>query len=317
MSTLQPRWRNIGVTGFTNPADLQYVWADFNRRRGYFVPADYPLQPRLMAGVLVSDETMRGQPNHVMEKLYPKREELGHIYPRTLAQFVSPAHLLRLFHYNTQTPENLQNEVAAIVEVSNNNFDGFQFNICWPDPSHLHTLKQRHPDKHIILQIGSTALREYQYVREGSSFGYSVDGFMSRIREYAGCIDEVLVDPSGGKGYAIQNEGLIPLVQELGKLPALGVNVAGGLSEETIELVQPFLDVCPHVGIDAQGKLVDEATGQLHREKCAAYNRAALNFFYPKPADRRVNDMRELDLLIGRYPGGSNDDAMSGGIPRG
>lgn len=312
MRTSQPRWRNIGVTGFTKYEDILKVWVNFCGYMARHTKQAEPIEPRLMVGILVSDTTMQGSLNPVMSSLYPTREALPHVFPEA-----PPDPIKHMVHYNTATPEKLAEEAEAIIHLLRSDFDGFQFNVCWPNPSHLHTLKQRHPDKHVLLQIGSAALREYQYIREGSSYGYSIDGFMGRIREYAGCIDEVLIDPSGGKGQEIQAGQLVSLVQELAKLPELGVNVAGGLSAETIGLVQPFLDACPHVGIDAQGKLVDETTGQVSLHKVNAYFEATFQLFYPKPIDRRVNDMRELDMLVGRYPGGRNDDGMSGGIPRG
>jgi hypothetical protein len=287
------------------------AWMHFSKLCDDHKVASQSVQPRFMTGVLVSSSTLNGQPQKYPQQ-YPPLDRLKTTWPT-----VHPKNVLKLVHYNTDTPENLLEEASRVIELMDSTMDGFQFNVCWPAPSVLHTLKRHHPNLYILLQVGAAALRQFEYISEAKSFGYNAPAFASKVREYAGCVDEILLDPSGGLGISLNAPKLVPLVQTLAHFDGLGLSVAGGLSAETVSDIQPLLGLCPYLGIDAQKRLRHPATDELDMWQVEAYMTAAFRLLYPKQPDQRINSMRELDLLVGRYPGGRNDEGMSGGIPRG
>lgn len=258
MSTL-PR-RNIGVTGFMSAGELVAVQQRFAQLCDL-----YQATPRLMAGVLVSDKTATGEMNRHPGR-FPRPEAL----PALLAPV--GAQTLALAHFNTHDVSGLVEQCERVLDVAGPNLHGFQLNICFPEPSLVQELRKRHPKLHILLQLGGHALRKVRH-----------DGqlLLERLAGYEGCIDEVLLDPSGGKGIPLQAERLLPLVEALMCVKGLGIGACGGLSATTMSLVAPIARICPFISVDAEGLVRDKVTDALLLGEVDAYLVSAFDLLCP------------------------------------
>lgn len=118
----------------------------------------------------------------------------------------------------------------------------------WPDLGIVaNPLAVHHYHIEVILQIGQMAL---------SLEDFDPDKVVSRLGEYQGHIDRILLDQSMGKGQPMEAGVLLPYLRAIRKAyPHLGLVVAGGLGPDSLDLVRPILDEFPDVSIDAQGKL--------------------------------------------------------------
>lgn len=171
----------------------------------------------LMIGVLASDKTRQGMPNKYPNR-YPKIADIASIFPdHKLA--------LNMIHYHTKERKNLYGQLAEMTFVGGHNVHGLQLNIAWPDQKELERYRKSFPLMQLILQVGNHALDE---------IGNSPRELSSKIGDYAGLIDYVLIDPSGGQGKALdpaQARDYILALKTRG--PRIVLGVAGGLSPHT------------------------------------------------------------------------------------
>jgi hypothetical protein len=270
--------RNIGVTGFMSLWELMFAQEVFYKlfERHQAAHQKENSEPRLMAGILVSSKTINGIANRYPGR-YPRPEMLTDLFIEA-----NRHNTLSLAHYNTDTPENLVTECEKVMDLVGPAMHGFQLNVRWPEPELLKELRYCHPELHILLQVGGKALGEFMLGGwEGESLEYDTSAFMAKVASYGGSINEILLDPSGGKGQPLQANHLAPLVRELMKVEGLGIGVAGGLSGKTIGLVSELVPVCPYLSIDAEGRLRNPDDDSLNLEQVEAYLRAAFDLFYP------------------------------------
>ena len=102
-------------------------------------------------------------------------------------------------------------------------------------------------DYRIVLQIGQKAVEVV---------GGTPQGVVDMLYYYAGVINDVLFDPSGGFGKPFDVEHarrFLSAIAEQGW--NLGLGVAGGLGPDSLDLVKPLLTEFPNLSIDAQGRL--------------------------------------------------------------
>lgn len=142
---------------------------------------------KFMVGVLVSSKTLAGNTNKWTDR-YPLVTEI----PDIICLKREP--LLYTIHYNTDDEKTLDEQVDALMAISPN-IDAIQFNIRWASHVLLQRIRRKYPELRIILQIGAGALSE---VNEPG------DIFLGEaLRGYESVVDDYLVDPSGGKGEAL------------------------------------------------------------------------------------------------------------------
>lgn len=219
----------IGITGFMSLGDVLHVLNAVPTNANRLV----------MVGVLASLKTMRGIQNKWPNR-YPTMDRITGIFPdHPLA--------LNLIHYNTKEKETLGDQLVAMTGFGGANMHGFQLNIAWPELDVLREYKRAYPTKQIVLQVGGHAF---------DMVNHSPQQLASRVAEYNGVVEYVLLDPSGGYGkpfdpdrardylVALQEEGL-----------NIGLGVAGGLSPTTISLVEPLAREFADLSIDAEGRL--------------------------------------------------------------
>lgn len=246
----------IGVTGFMTRGEVLAILSGMPRGR------------LLMVGVLASAKTLRGEPNSWPNR-FPPTGEICNI-------FVYDPRALNLIHLATDDPTNLERQLELAINHSSSGFsgsalNGFQLNMVWPDPNKLRAVFERRKLR-IVLQIGSTAFRKVDEDAEKLAI---------KLDDYIGIATDILFDLSGGLGREIDAARALPVLRAVrARHPNLGLGVAGGLSAETIHLIDPIIQEFPDVSIDAEGKIRDDKDARLNLEKTAHYIGKATRAFH-------------------------------------
>ena len=264
-----PRAPYIGVTGFMHQREARAAlehW-DFNA-----TPADH----QLMVGVLASQKTLRGETNKYPGR-YPTMEQIGRI-------FVNDPRCLNLVHYSTDDVSTLPKQLEELEGHFTGifDFDGYQLNMCWPDPAILAEALYPHHQR-VVLQLGPRALAEFGPFDAFNArlTGGSFCELAKRLSDYLGLITDVLVDVSAGQGRLLPFESVSLIVDNLRSyFPGLGIGVAGGLMAGTVSNLRPLVEKYPRLSFDAEGRLRDEYD-HLDLEKVRTYLRAAKALFEP------------------------------------
>ncbi|MFZ2205443.1 MAG: hypothetical protein WA057_04385 [Candidatus Magasanikiibacteriota bacterium] len=244
----------IGVTGFMSSQEIT------DTLRGI----DYKKTDRLiMVGVLASFKTLQGIANKWVNR-YPLVNEIAGI-------FQPNENFLNLIHFNTKELNTFFAQLIQINDLAGDSFNGFQLNIAWPDPKVLEKYKRLCPDKNIVLQIGGGAFEK---------ISHSPVKLAEKINnEYAGLIDYVLLDPSGGTGKQFDPIVARGYLEELSKHENdFGLGVAGGLSSSTLNLIEPLVKDFPNISIDAEGKL-RTSEDHLDVNEAGSYIKKSLDLF--------------------------------------
>lgn len=247
----------IGITGFMSRDEMDAMLA--------LLPEN--CRHMLMVGVLANQRTIRGEPQKRPNR-NPKKEDIEKIFP---PPSIWPASgnrtTLNLVHYNTKDGSNLADQLSLMMLP---HCDGFQLNIKWPSKWELIYFLDCYSSD-IVLQIGG---------RAAGMFESSPKELAKKVSdEYYGLINYVLLDMSGGFGKPLIADALRPHLEAIRDLwPELGLGIAGGLSAETLHLVEPLIRDFPDISIDAEGLLRD-ADDRLDLEKAKAYLLGALELF--------------------------------------
>lgn len=245
----------IGVTGFTDFAQVEFVHKQ--------CPG---IRHLLMAGVLASSKTLRGETNK-WPKRYPPINAMADIFPERV-------NMLGLIHFHSDGSSSLASELIRIAGFAKKSpgFHGFQLNVSWPNPEHIHTYRHsphyhiRQSAQTIVLQCGRNAMSEV---------GNDPGELGKRVADYGSLIDYVLIDPSCGHGKAFDPEFAGDCFEEiLRRTGKVAIGVAGGLSAETMHLIEPLLKRRFTFSIDAEGKLRD-AEDALDLKATVEYVKAA------------------------------------------
>jgi len=225
----------IGVTGFTTPEQVQAVLESVPENAFRY----------LMVGVLVNWQSLREEPQTPLtHKRFPDPRKIKNI-------FQSHEKALNLVHYNTnkEFADQTLEDLLKIHDLSGPYFHGFQLNIAWPDINVIHRYRRAVGSTKIVLQIGSGAFRQA---------GDTPEGLVNKLYPYIDDIDYILLDKSGGVGKPFDPEEARPYLLAIKeKRWGIGLGIAGGLSSDSLNLVEILTDDFPTISWDAEGLLRD------------------------------------------------------------
>lgn len=254
----------IGITGFMRQEEVNEILS--------CLPNDSTAR-KAMIGVLVSSKTLRGEKNKWPNR-YPLIKEIEKIFTGHSSAF-------NVIHYHTKESGGmLLDQLERLVNLGGGNLDGIQLNIAWPDPKSLERFRILYSGMHkriqLILQINSKAFEEIS----------SPEEIAFKIRnEYLGFADHILLDLSGGYGKLLDPNALEPFVEKIQEeIPGLGIILAGGLSPETLYLIEPLIKKYPFLSTDAEGRLRSKPDDNLDVEKTKEYLRKAFLMFVNETA---------------------------------
>lgn len=197
-----------------------------------------------MVGVLASATTVAGEAAGNPRR-YPPREQLRSILGGWNDQ-------LYAVHYNGPNDETLAAQLAELMHWAGPDCNGIQLNIAWPDPRAVHGLRISCKDIRIILQLSARALAE------AGDDPKRVAGRV--ILEYGTDVDDVLLDPSGGKGLPLTTAMAVPYLAALeeaidfSRCP-INLGIAGGFGPSRMDVALELLEGWPHLNIDAESGL--------------------------------------------------------------
>jgi len=224
----------IGVTGFTKPEEVTAALHAF----------PYHKNRKLMVGVLATWKSLHGIP---MKPRWVNRTPdpgaVGDLFP-------SDGCVVNLVHFSTE--EGKESSVLADLldmgDIAGPNFHGFQLNIKWPEIRQIDDYRMIVGwDQRIVLQIGNGAIE---------AVGGTPKGVADMLYNYIGLIDDVLFDQSGGLGKPLDTERARRFLYAIAERGwDLGLGVAGGLSPDSLGLVEPLVAEFPDLSIDAEGQL--------------------------------------------------------------
>lgn len=238
----------IGVTGFMTPQEVRAGLRAFDGMRGR----------KLMVGVLVSSKTLNGEMNKWPGR-YPKMDRIGEI-------FQSHPSALNLIHFHTHEPETLCKQLLHVVEYSGLHLHGFQLNVAWPDAGELEKFHLATAGKYrLVLQVGGGAMEKVG--NDPSKLADMIGGY-ANLR----LVDDVLIDPSGGKGQLFDLTKARSFLLEIKRRNyEVNLGIAGGLGPDSMKHIQPLLDEFPDLNIDAEGRLRDAVNDDLDIINMAMY----------------------------------------------
>lgn len=201
--------RYIGITGFAEPGDLRTA-----RLCATFMPD----RVRLMAGVLVSAKTLRGETSLRRRYFDPSCGNLARYLGALGHSGAWP-----VVHFNTRARGRaLHEELCKLLDVVPF-LSGVQLNAEHPDPAPLVCLKEQHPYVELIVQLPPRCVGARP----------SVDSVLDYARGYAEIADHFLLDLSCGNGLPLDAAFARELVAAW-RLPAR-LGVAGGLDHESVK----------------------------------------------------------------------------------
>ena len=255
----------IGMTDVPSAEWLRARLEVFRKAGGELIPH------LLHAGVMMSYKTLHGLSTK-WSKAWPRTDEIESI-------FVDDPFVLNTLHYadypdsEVPTPRTNENDIEEILRRCSHNLDAIQFDMVWPYPELLGIVKETNSSPRVILQVGKLALSELDH---------DIARLMQRLEAYEACVDDILLDMSGGTGTHMGADFLMPFVAAIRKEhPHFGITVAGGLGPDTLHLVAPIVCSYPGISIDAQGKLRTSgySLDPIEADRADAYLRGAVEMY--------------------------------------
>jgi len=247
----------IGITGFSKSEEVSAALQVFPQNGNR----------KLMVGVLATYKSLRDIP---MKPKWAKQTP----HPSTIAGlFPNDERAVNLVHFSTE--EGQESSVLAdmlkIHELAGPNFHGFQLNVAWPQINQLDDYRAAMGwDYRIVLQLGQKAVE---------AAGGTAQSVVDMLYHYAGIVDDVLFDPSGGLGKSFDTERAREFLSSIAEQGwDIGLGVAGGLGPDSLNLVEPLIADFPNLSIDAQGRLRN-ADNDLDLNAVNAYLVKALQLF--------------------------------------
>lgn len=263
MSAPQPY---VGVTGFVSIDDVSVA------RDCASILAENAPSHRLMAGVLVSTKTLRGEPTE--SRRYPTLDDAERILAAIADSGAWP-----VVHYNTRaTGLDLAMELTRLRAVLPS-MRGLQLNVAGPDPRAIDMFLRSGDEIEFIVQVN-----RYAYTglvpNAAEAFAY--------VAEYAHVASYALLDLSGGEGRPLDPAFIGATLALWDASWCVNPAIAGGLGPDARAMLHAAMRavgqlVFRRLSFDAEGALrvpVENPTegakhqDRLDRDKALAYVRA-------------------------------------------
>lgn len=256
----------VGVTGVTTLDDARAVAAAFARNFSQMANQSG------MVGFLVSYETLNGEAGS--NSRYPLFADLPNLLCATRSSAINA------IHYRPNRQAGFERQIVDLFRSADIYADGLcrtiQLNFRWPDPQSLGHIRRELDALDIILCITGRIMRRMP-----------LDEIRRRVSAYAGLVDYLLIDPSGGFGTSFTVPQIEPFFHLARKvLSDLPIVLAGGFDDENV--VPRLRDIAETLqtrefGIDAESGLRAgpgrRSDTTFSAEKAARYATRAAGFF--------------------------------------
>ena len=222
----------IGITGFMDRDEVGIVLEMMPRSS----------KKLLMVGVLVNDKTI--QCLDTRGGRHPNIKKINNI-------FVSHPLVLNMIHFHTKDIDTLCDQLIKLTELGGPNLHGFQFNMAWPPVDEIQKYRIKFPNHATVLTIDGRALN---LVENSSQL------LVSKISEYKGLIDYILLDKSCGYGIPLDVEFMRKYINILYTIDfvadsSVKIVIAGGLNAKVLETIEQLIKDFPDLSIDAENNL--------------------------------------------------------------
>ncbi len=196
----------------------------------------------LMVGVLVNDKTI--QCLDTRGGRHPSVKNIKNI-------FVYHPSVLNMIHYYTKDTDTLCEQLIKLTELSGPNLHGFQFNMIWPPIDEIKKYRSKYPNYTTVLTIDGRALNQ---IENSNIF------LLSKISEYKGLIDYILLDKSCGYGIPLDVEFMRNYINILRTIDFVAdsstkIVIAGGLNAKMLGTIEQLIKDFPDLSIDAENNL--------------------------------------------------------------
>lgn len=252
----------IGVTGIAAEPDARTVAEIFQQ---YLNNHD---THEGMAGFLISQNILNKGTEHPKLKLLP-------VLLQTTGK--TGQNCIHYIPYDSTSLGQQVNELFSINEIYNRKLSRtIQLNMRrsdpWPSTNALDKMKDKFPDLNVILQLNAQILDHE-----------SQPDIANQLKERKELIDYVLIDPSGGKGIAIDPSTVVRFYRiSRHVLPDKPVIFAGGFDNNNVVKLLQILNNLLRTnkfGIDAQSGLRQNNNGSLSPENVDKYVKKSATFF--------------------------------------
>lgn len=245
----------IGITGFMAREEVETMLKIL------------PLSSKksLMVGILVNEITMKGLKTR--GDRHPNIENIKNIFvPHPLA--------LNMIHYHTKDTDTLCEQLVRLTELSGQSIHGFQFNIVWPPKDEIKKFRSKYPDLVTVLTIDGRALDQVEN---------STHLLVSKIEEYKGLIDYILLDKSCGRGKPLDIDFMRRYINILNTIyfvadSSVKIVIAGGLNSIVLDKIRPLTSEFSELSIDAENNIRNQ-DDSLNLEMARDYLQKALKIF--------------------------------------
>lgn len=264
---IQPYY--IGLTGITTPGEATHI-ATLSSSEDFKAPSH-----QVMTGILVS--------GRVFEHQHPATDR--YVRPEALMELTTILRdsTLPMIHYRTKSPRTLADQLVKLFDQDNIYNDDLcravQINKAWPPLGQLERVKQQMPDLRIAICLTPGIVNPDNRTDA-----------VQQLKEYQPFMDYVVIDPSGGKGRAINPQLAASFYRAIAHhMPEVPITLTGGLNDENAAHMLADLEDALGTrafGIDAESGLRQvnpnrRRTTIMSPEKAETYLQTAANFFKP------------------------------------
>jgi len=196
----------------------------------------------LMVGALVNDRTL--QCLDTIGGRHPNVKNIKDI-------FVYHPLVLNMVHFHTKETDRLCDQLIKLTELGGPNLHGFQFNMIWPPIDEIKKYRSKFPNNATVLTIDGRALDQ---IKNSNTL------LISKVSEYKGLIDYILLDKSCGYGIPLDVKFMREYIHILHDIDFVAdstvkIVIAGGLNAKILGTIEQLIKDFPDLSIDAENNI--------------------------------------------------------------